>query len=187
MMNVHNYIHVPIIEPFPCLLHFRLGKQCVSYSSEVVKSSLPRQLDFKEVLQNESTTRSAWVFCLKSLTVGLSCERPICRWHPKNFSNGSWQIRLLKKTCTPGTVKRYSTSSINDSAATGICMIMTYNYMYNKNVHSTCNSQSIECFRTQKHRFFLSIRKSTSFLHAHFPIVQVFQKGFSKPLFSFMT
>ena len=44
----------------------------------------------------------------------FSCVLPTCLWQQK--INGSWQIRLLKKTVTPEIIKRYLTNSVNDLA-----------------------------------------------------------------------
>ena len=77
-------------------------------------SLLPRQFPFTTSRQNTFRTRKAWVFFKNSSAFGLSCVIPLWRWHPKNFSIGSWQSRLLRKNLTPGMVKRYRTSSTKD-------------------------------------------------------------------------
>lgn len=65
-------------------------------------------------LQIELITLRAWVFLTNSWTLGLSWTPPLCRWQPKNFSRGSWQIRWLKNEVTSGSVNTYWTSSMND-------------------------------------------------------------------------
>ena len=52
-------------------------------------------------------TRSACVFLMNSAALGFSLTRPHWRSWPKKFSKGSWQMRLLRNTVTPGMVKIY--------------------------------------------------------------------------------
>ena len=80
-------------------------------------SLLPQQFPLATSQQNPFTTRNAWVFFRNSWAFGLSCVLPLWHWKPKNFSMGSWHIRLLRKNFTPGTVNRKRTSSTNDFTA----------------------------------------------------------------------
>ena len=71
---------------------------------------LPRQLPFTGPTK-ESTALRAWVFLQKSWQFGFLLTLPLCRWHPKNFSKGSWQSFSLKHAFTPEMPKRYGTRS----------------------------------------------------------------------------
>ena len=110
----YNSIH------FNTTFHFLLladlfGRGLFSFSISMLKGELvPRQFPLTGPLLTELNTRKTWVFLRNSCALGLSWVPPLCLWHPKNFSNGSWHILWLRKECTPGMVKRYCTSSMND-------------------------------------------------------------------------
>ena len=107
----------------------------------------PRQFPFFTFPQRLLITLKAWVFRQKSRTLGLSCAPPLCRWQPKNFSKGSWHSLWLKNTLTPGRVKRYSTSSMNEWAVKNKINV---NNSYIKFITSsfTSHSQAKKSFST---------------------------------------
>ena len=107
------------------LLRFLLFSGCKSYSA-VSRSSFLLQFELTGPLHMEFTTRRACVFFWNSFTVGFSCVLPICRWHPKNFSRGSWHNLLLKNTVTPGIVKRCFTNSMRSPNLTAIGQLGSY-------------------------------------------------------------
>ena len=101
---------------FLFLFCFLFGSGVVSFMPNFV-SLLPQQFPLATYQQNPFTTRNAWVFFRNSWAFRLSCVLPLWRWQPKNFSRGSWHIRLLRKNFTPGTVNRKRTSLTNDFTA----------------------------------------------------------------------
>ena len=94
-------------------LHFCIGP--VLSTVVVIVRLRPRQLPLTASSCKEATTLSACVFLQNSATVGLSLVPPLCRWHPKNFSRGSWFIFSLRNDVTPGRVKMYVTKPMKDA------------------------------------------------------------------------
>ena len=71
---------------------------------------------FLVLCSGRKSSQLAMSACFSELTdIGVVMRPSLLPWHPKNFSSGSWHIRLLRKAFTPGTVKRYFTSSTNDA------------------------------------------------------------------------
>lgn len=116
-MTVYYYYYIIVLHYY---IHYFL---CFSFSSflavnmTMIHLMKPRQFDLTDDRQKESTTRRACVFCSHSFTVVLSCVLPICLRQPKKIFKRSWQMSRLKRTVTPGTVKRYLVCSMNDFAA----------------------------------------------------------------------
>ena len=82
-----------------------LGRGPESKISESMEAS---PLQFPRMVPHVfDMTRNACLFLTNSEDDGFPLALP--RWCccPKKFSNGSWQILLLRNTPTPGIVKRY--------------------------------------------------------------------------------
>ena len=95
----------------------RFGKGWFSSSRCLHSPSKPRQFPFDGPLAKEATTLNACMFFWNSCMFGWSCVPPRCRWHPKQFSSGSWQIRWLRNTFTSGSVNMYFTRSTKELTA----------------------------------------------------------------------
>ena len=93
---------------FPQISSF--WKRLVFFVYNLTSVLLPRQFPFTGPTK-EFTTLRAWVFLQKSWQFGFSLTLRLCRWHPKNFSKGSWQNFSLRNDFTPGMLKRYGTRS----------------------------------------------------------------------------
>ena len=89
---------------FPQISSF--WKRLVFFVYNLTSVLLPRQFPFTGPTK-EFTTLRAWVFLQKSWQFGFSLTLPLCCWHPKNFSKGSWQSFSLRNDFTPGMLKRY--------------------------------------------------------------------------------
>lgn len=117
--HIHTYMYILNVQKTPrgldVFLLGRLGNGCSMFSlSSHVSRVPPRQLPLFGALATEFITRNACVFFMNSNAFGLSCTFPLCLWHPKKRSSGSWHIRWLKNDLTSGKVNRYLTSSTND-------------------------------------------------------------------------
>ena len=95
------------------MIRCRFGRGWFS-ASESIGWWYPRQLPRNDPIQKEFTILKACVFLKNCAAFGFSLTLTLCLWYPKNFSRGSCDNFPLRKTLTPGMVKRNSRSSTNE-------------------------------------------------------------------------
>ena len=96
------------------------GKGIQASSDAGLHVLAPLQLPLTGGRQKEFTTLRACAFWKYSFVFGWSLVPPLCRWHPKKFSTGSWQRFMLKNesllSLTCFRLYRYLTRPMNGFA-----------------------------------------------------------------------